>query len=105
MINGECQQSAAAVMRLAPEDNVCVAMRTLESGETVLLDGVPLTARDRILTGHKMAAAPIAAGSKVLKYGAPIGSATRDIGPGESVHTHNLKSDYLPTYARGASGE
>jgi hypothetical protein len=38
----------------------------------------------------------------VIKYGAPIGSATRDIAPGEYVHTHNLKSDYLPTLARGA---
>jgi hypothetical protein len=37
----------------------------------------------------------------VVKYGAPIGSATRDIGPGEYVHTHNVKSDYLPTLARG----
>ena len=28
----------------------------------------------------------------------PIGSATRDIEPGEHVHLHNMKSDYLPTY-------
>ena len=40
----------------------------------------------------------IAAGEKVLKYGAPIGSATRDIGQGEHVHLHNMRSDYLPTY-------
>ena len=45
---------------------------------------------------------PIAAGEKVFKYGAPIGSATQPIAPGDYVHTRNLKSDYLPTYARGS---
>lgn len=54
--------------------------------------------RQPVATGHKIALQPIAAGQKVLKYGAPIGSATRPIEPGEHVHTHNLKSDYLPTY-------
>lgn len=89
------------VLRLAPEDNVCVATRTIEPGETVAIDGRPVTVADRILTGHKLAAAPIAAGEKVIKYGAPIGSATRSIAPGQYVHTHNVKSDYLPTFARG----
>ena len=39
----------------------------------------------------------IAAGARIVKYGAPIGRATRDIAPGEYVHTHNMTSDYLPT--------
>ena len=41
---------------------------------------------------------PIPSGSRIVKYGAPIGVATRDIGAGEYVHTHNMTSDYLPTY-------
>jgi hypothetical protein len=89
------------LLRLAPEDNVCVAAATLEAGETLTIDGRPATLSQRIATGHKIAARAIAAGEKVIKYGAPIGSATRDIGPGEYVHTYNLKSDYLPTLARG----
>ena len=32
---------------------------------------------------------------KVLKYGLPIGSATRDIAAGEHVHVQNMKSDYI----------
>ena len=40
----------------------------------------------------------IPAGTKVVKFAAPIGSATCPIQPGEHVHLHNLKSDYLPTY-------
>ena len=38
----------------------------------------------------------------MLKYGAVIGTATADIGRGEHVHTHNLESDYLPTYTHDA---
>jgi len=40
---------------------------------------------------------PIGPGEKVLKYGCPIGSATEPIQPGQHVHTHNLRSDYLPS--------
>lgn len=89
------------LIRLAPDDNIAVAARTIEPGETVLLDGTAITAAERIPTGHKMAVCPIEPGQKVLKYGAPIGSATRPIVPGQYVHTHNLKSDYLPTFERG----
>ncbi|MCR4410843.1 MAG: UxaA family hydrolase [Thermoguttaceae bacterium] len=88
------------LLHLAPEDNVCAVTTTIEAGQTLLFQGRPIRVAQRIPTGHKVAIAPIAAGEKVRKYGAPIGSATRDIAPGEYVHTHNVKSDYLPTYTR-----
>lgn len=44
-------------------------------------------------TGHKEALVPIAEGENVIKYGFPIGHATRDIQPGERVHTDNLKTN------------
>ena len=40
----------------------------------------------------------IAAGERIVKYNCPIGSATAPIAPGDYVHTHNVASDYLPTY-------
>ena len=89
------------LIRLSPEDNVAAAAVTLASGETLLVDGRSVTLADDVPTGHKVAVVPISVGEKVLKYGAPIGSATQDIQPGEYVHTHNLTSDYLPTYTRG----
>lgn len=89
------------LIHLSPEDNVCAAATPLKPGETVMFRGQPIRVADPIPTGHKMAVMPIAAGERVRKYGAPIGTATRDIQPGQSVHTHNLKSDYLPTYTRG----
>jgi hypothetical protein len=88
------------LLHLAPEDNVCAVTTTIEAGQTLRFRGLPIRIAQRIPTGHKVAIAPIAAGAKVRKYGAPIGSATRDIAPGEYVHTHNVKSDYLPTYTR-----
>jgi len=92
------------VLRLAPEDNIGVASTTIEPGESLVVAGQAVVCNERVATGHKIALVPIAAGEKVLKYGAAIGSTMRDIRPGEWVHTHNLKSDYLPTYARGEGG-
>lgn len=43
-------------------------------------------------TGHKIALRAIGAGESVIKYGFQIGKAVCDIAPGESVHTHNLKT-------------
>ena len=43
--------------------------------------------------GHKYARRPIAAGEAVVKYGMPIGHATRAIAAGEHVHVHNLATN------------
>ncbi|MDQ3623094.1 MAG: UxaA family hydrolase [Verrucomicrobiota bacterium] len=72
----------------------------LESGEQIRVGDEAIVVKTRLPIGHKIAARSIAAGEKILKYGAPIGSATADIAAGEHVHTHNLKSDYLPTFLR-----
>jgi altronate dehydratase len=89
------------LLRLSPVDNVAAVTTTISAGETVLIGGLPVPIARTIPTGHKVAIAPIATGEKVVKYGAPIGSATCDIQPGEYVHTHNVRSDYLPTYTAG----
>jgi hypothetical protein len=46
---------------------------------------------------------PIAAGERVIKVGVPIGTATQAIAPGEHVHSHNLRSDYIATDVQEAS--
>ena len=43
--------------------------------------------------GQKYALAPIAEGENVIKYGFPIGHATKAIAAGEQVGPHNLKSN------------
>ncbi len=100
---GPSQSTDPRLLRLDPNDNVAVATTTIEAGESVTIDGRPVKLPDRVPTGHKLALLPIAAGEKVIKYGSPIGSATCDVGPGDYVHIHNLKSDYLPTYTLDGS--
>lgn len=81
---------------LHPSDNVAVALRDLRAGQQITLpDGRTLTLHSAIAFGHKLAVHTICEGEKVLKYGLPIGSATRLIAPGEHVHVQNLKSDYI----------
>lgn len=85
-------------MRLAPQDNVAVALQPLRAGGTVLCDGIALTLERDVAIGHKVAVRAIAAGETIVKYRCPIGLATVPIAPGAYVHTHNVRSGYLPTY-------
>ena len=82
-----------AVHRIDPDDDVAVALRQLEPGETVALSdsgGASLYIRELIPRGHKVSIRKITAASPVRKYGWPIGQARRDIPAGSLVHTDNL---------------
>ncbi|WP_406855985.1 UxaA family hydrolase [Alsobacter sp. KACC 23698] len=83
---------------LDPRDNVLVARRRIRAGDDLAIDGKRVAAAQDIPLAHKVARRAIAPGETVLKYGAPIGSATASIAPGEHVHVHNIKSEYTPTY-------
>ena len=106
MENSECRQERQPdghgtdrrLVILAPEDNVCVICTHLPADTTLLVDGAPVTLRQSINLGHKIARRAIASGEKIVKYGAAIGSATAPISAGDHVHLHNMKSDYIPTY-------
>ena len=79
-------------------DNVLVARVRLKAGETVETGSGPATLDRDIALAHKVARRAIAAGEKILKYGAPIGVATEAIAPAAHVHVHNMRSDYTPTH-------
>jgi Altronate dehydratase len=86
----------ATAVRIAPNDNVFVALQAFSAGEEV--QGIRL--RDPIPAGHKFALRDIADGEPIFKYGYRIGSASRPIPAGAHVHTHNLKSDLGEDLAR-----
>jgi altronate dehydratase small subunit len=88
-----------AFLRLHPEDNVLVALKSVPAGTTVSIDGRPAVLVDNIARAHKIAAVAIAADDIIVKYGMPIGRATADIAAGRHVHVHNIRSDYTPTYS------
>ncbi|NEX92742.1 altronate dehydratase family protein [Caulobacter sp. 17J65-9] len=79
-----------SVHRVAPGDDVATALRPLEPGESVVVDGRQIEVRAAVPKGHKFAVNAVAAGTEVKKYGWPIGRATQAIRPGDHVHTHNL---------------
>ena len=76
------------LIKIHPDDNVALAVSPLEVNESAL--GV--RALEPVALGHKIALRGTAEGEAVIKYGYPIGYASRDILAGEWVHTHNLKT-------------
>ena len=70
-----------AFLQINPADTVAVALQDLP--------GIP--------AGHKFALRDIAAGEDVIKYGNPIGHATRDIRKGELVDHHNIATNLSGT--------
>lgn len=87
------------LMLLSPGDSVYVLRDQIAAGEAVMVGGVAVTFGQALGLGHKIARLAVAQGDQVIKYGAPIGRASRAIAPGDHVHLHNLVSDYTPTYA------
>jgi altronate hydrolase len=87
-------------LRLSDADNVAVAKRAMHPGVELLDGAIRVTPAALVAPGHKIALSPIPEGSPVIKYGQTIGFATRDISPGDHVHTHNLgMQDFGRDYA------
>jgi len=85
-----------------PRDNVATALGALEPGDEVeVLSHTRevvkhVRVNDALPLGHKIALADIPNGGDVVKYGAKIGRASRDIRAGDYVHIHNVTSDRMP---------
>lgn len=94
----------SAFLLLDPADNILVCTRSVAAGEAITIDGVSVTLSQPIELGHKIARHTLAAGERVLRYGVSIGTIARDAAMGEHVHSHNLKSDYIPAHDRNATG-
>jgi hypothetical protein len=90
--------SDARLMLLHPEDDVFVCCSSIAAGDLFLIEGQPIRAAKPIAIGHKVSRRHLQIGAKVRKYGAPIGSITAAVSPGDHVHLHNLASDYLPSH-------
>lgn len=82
--------SGESIHAVDPRDHVAIALRDLTCGETVRLGDQELIVSTDVPKGHKIAARSVRAGEDVLKYGWPIGRATKDIAAGDHVHVHNV---------------
>ncbi|MFO0905324.1 MAG: altronate dehydratase family protein [Pirellulales bacterium] len=78
------------VIHLHPDDNICVAARNLAAGTKIRAGGDSVTLQEPIRLGHKVAIRPVGLGERIFKYGQTIGFTTKDVEPGQWVHSHNL---------------
>jgi altronate hydrolase len=86
--------STKPVLMLRVSDNVGVVRLPLTAGEVIEVGDRRIAVHENIMPGHKIALAPIPAGSPVIKYGEHIAKATSDIAEGAWVHTHNAEPDF-----------
>ncbi len=94
----------SSLLLMSPEDNCLIARTDLKAGTQVVIDGLTIALPQDTSLGYKVARRDLAPGDKVLRYGAIIGTLTLPTPIGAQIHTHNLESDYLPTYTLGQEG-
>jgi altronate dehydratase small subunit len=92
-------RTAPTLLVLAAGDDVFIATRDLEPGPHHVATGAVVTVLEPVALGHKVAARAVASGERIIRCGMPIGSATTAVAAGAWVHTHNLASDYIATFA------
>src|SRR5579862_4417848 len=80
-------------VQLRPQDNLAVVTKPISAGTILERNGEKLSISSRIGLGHKLALQPIKKGDPVFKYGQIIGFASKDIEPGEHIHTHNVSAE------------
>ncbi|BCZ46118.1 altronate hydrolase [Clostridium gelidum] len=81
------------ILKINEKDNVIVALRDLSKNEVIEVDDKKIEIKEDIKRGHKIAIMIISVDENIIKYGYPIGHATKEIQDGAWVHTHNIKTN------------
>ena len=81
-----------SAVKIDEKDNVAVALKHIDKGKYIIIEGEKITVCENIPAGFKFAVNNIQKGENVIKYGYAIGAATENIAKGGIVHSHNLKS-------------
>lgn len=81
------------LLLIHPDDNVAIALTALEKDELHQAGGKEIQLLEHIDPAHKVAVRRIEEGGQVIKYGLPIGTAFKEIQPGEHVHIHNVRTN------------
>lgn len=88
----------STLIRLHESDNVVVCKESLQQGDEIEINGIVRTIEHFLTVGHKLAYCDIHSGDPIIKFGITIGTAVENISTGMHIHTHNIKSNYIPTY-------
>ena len=84
------------VLRLAPTDNVLIALRDLRKGERISFDGQEYVLESDVPAKHKFATGPLNTGSSIIMYGVLVGKARELIQRGEILTTRNTGHEAAP---------
>ncbi|MDO4991568.1 MAG: altronate dehydratase family protein [Prevotellaceae bacterium] len=86
-----------AFLKINPADSVVVCLRAMKAGETVSDGDKEVKLLQDTPTGHKVLLTDKKEGEDIIKYGYPIGHATKDLKAGEWVNENNLKTNLAGT--------
>ncbi|MEO7826768.1 MAG: altronate dehydratase family protein [Allosphingosinicella sp.] len=81
-----------ALLLLDPDDDVAVALTALAKGARAQVAGRIVELLEDLEEGHKVALRDMETGETVHKYGSPIGILTAGVAAGGHVHSHNLST-------------
>lgn len=87
----------ADFIKINPIDNVIIALKDFSTGDSIVIDQKELKIANDIPKGHKIALVSINENEDIIKYGAPIGHATKAIFAGEHIHVQNIKTNLSGT--------
>jgi altronate hydrolase len=82
-----------SILQVHPADDLIVALRDLDAGQQVALNGHSWTLRERIGAKQKFAARDFTAGDRLTMYGVTVGRTTQAVAAGALLHTHNVVHD------------
>lgn len=86
-----------AFLKINPADSVVVCLRAMKTGETVSDGDKVVKLLQDTPAGHKVLLTDKKEGEDIIKYGYPIGHATKDLKAGEWVNENNLKTNLAGT--------
>lgn len=89
----------ARALKIDAGDSVATLLDDARAGDTVTVGDAAITLAQDVARGHKVALAPLPVGAAVVKFGYPIGTATRAIAAGDHVHSGNLATALSGTRA------
>jgi altronate hydrolase len=99
---GTIENTAAKVLKVHPQDNVLVALKDLQEGETIVYNNETFVLQDSIPAKHKFFTRDMNAGDEVKMYGVLVGKVQTNIPKGGLMTTENIKHAAEPYYYRGS---
>lgn len=87
-------------LKIHPADNVFVALTDLKKGEQISYNELNFSLSDDVPAKHKFASVPFQPDDTIYMYGIIVGKATKPVGQGSAIGTHNVKHKASPFSAK-----